>query len=434
MNAVAVVALYVTLVLMVSRDVHPATPCPRSCMVDVQVLSCRRLITKDLPVLGSCVEDLPLIAVVDLKYNKITCSCEFLKLSKALLQSKIILFHSTKCSSKIIKGCHAGQYNSTRHGGSYFHVAGALFNVGSSKWRRRFDRHYKKLWNILTRIEDAGTRHFYLVRLMGIIRKMEWRMDKKAFKAEQSLKGSDNPKGTNSSSKIEKNKFVSHNLVQEGDDSRKAKVVIFSSIIGAAVLIALVILICKLESDRRIMLKAHPMGDLYVDPKLQTRIWSWRNFLTKLQCYKRDKAEQASRLNAKSQSTGRVFVQQSKVEPRGQILVQENGPAAAVTSLTKMIPQQPFLSYSHTHQAGSSRSLSHQSGTSFGSSRFEPIGLSSQEPSSDALCGESTHSKQSLSAAEELEAPLIAQRIRSTGGGYSDENIPASVEDNLNID
>ncbi|XP_067649803.1 uncharacterized protein [Haliotis asinina] len=438
MNAVFVATLHVILVLMVSRDVHPATPCPRSCMVDVQVLSCRRVTTLDLPVLGSCVQDLPLIAVVDLKYNKITCSCEFLKLSKKLLQSKIILFDSTKCSSEIIQSCYTLQQdNSTRDFSkdiNYFHVAGALFDIRSSKWRGRFDHHYKRLWNIVTRLEDSATRHFYLVRLMGIVRKMEWRMDKEASKEETPYNGSDNSKWMNSSSKMGESKFVFQNQVQKEEDSQKAKVVIFSSIIGAAVLIALVVLICKLESDRRIMLKAHPMGDLYVDPKLQTRIWSWQNFLTKLQCYKRDKAEQASCLNGKYQSTGRVFVQQSRVEPRGQILVQENGPAAAVNSLSKMIPQQPFQSYSLTHQGGSSRSSDHESGTSFVSSRFEPIGLSSQEPSSDALCGESTHSKQSLSATEELEAPLIAQRIRSTGGGYSDEDIHASVKDNIDID
>ncbi|XP_046350099.2 uncharacterized protein LOC124131061 [Haliotis rufescens] len=431
MNAVAVVALRVTLVLMVSRDVQSATPCPRSCITDVQVLSCRRLTTRDLQVVGSCVEDLPLTAVVDLTYNKIACSCEFLKLSKKLLQSKIILFDSTKCSSKVIKGCYTGQYNRAqlvRNSGSYFHVVGAVFNIGSTGWRRRFDRHYIKLRNILTRIVDSGTRHFYLVRLIRIIRNTEWRMDSKALKEERSPDRNDAPKRTNATSIIEINKYVFQNVSREEAEPRMVNFVIFSSIIGATVLGTLVGLICKLDSDRRTMLKTRPMG--YVDPQLQTRIWSWHNFLKKLQLYKREKAEEASRVNGNPQVTGRLFVKQSKVEPKGEIQVQENGPAAAVTSLTKMVAQQPFQSFSHTQLDGSSRALLHGSRSSLGSQRFEPKGLSSREPSSDALCGQASRSKQSVGAMEELEIPIIAQSSPSTGGGNSDESIPASVEDN----
>ncbi|XP_071101951.1 uncharacterized protein [Haliotis cracherodii] len=417
MNAVAVVALHVTLVLLVSRDVQSDTPCPRSCKKYAQVLSCRRLTTWDLPVLGSCVEGLPL-TVVDLTYNKIACSCEFLKLSKKLLQSKIILFDSTKCSSKVIKGCYTGQYNS----GGYFHVAGAVFNIGSTGWRRRFDRHYKILGNILTSIADSATRHFYLFRLKGIIRNTELRMDRKALKEERSPDRNDDPKRTNATSIIERNKYVFQNLSREKADPRMVNFVIFSCIIGATVLGTLVGLVCKLDSDRRTMLKARPIGDRFVDPQLQTRFWSWQNFLKKLQLYKREKAEEASRLDGYPRVTRRLIVQQSKVEPKGEILVQEYGPAAAVTSLTKMVAQQPAQSFSHTQLDGSSRALSYGSISSYGSLRVEP--------SSDALCGESSQSKQSVGAMKELKSPIIAQRRRSTGGGNSDESIPTSVEDN----
>lgn len=98
-----------------------------------------------------------------------------------------------------------GQYIKTqlvRDSGNYFHVVGAVFNIGSTGWRRRFYRHYIKLGNILTRIVDSATRQFYQVRLIGIISNTEWRIDRKALKEERSPDRNDDPKRTNATSLI----------------------------------------------------------------------------------------------------------------------------------------------------------------------------------------------------------------------------------------
>ncbi|XP_050419065.1 uncharacterized protein LOC126832361 isoform X2 [Patella vulgata] len=148
------------LLLLVFVDQVAVTSCPNGCLGDGDTLTCKDINNGDLPELYMCINDLPNVAILDIR-SELNCDCELLYLTNHHVNPDLIVFAPIECSTEVSVACGYRQ-SAPAPDENLVEIAGKFFDVRRADLQDNLNKHLEGLVQKVYKIRDPEKRLKYV--------------------------------------------------------------------------------------------------------------------------------------------------------------------------------------------------------------------------------------------------------------------------------
>ncbi|KAK6165871.1 hypothetical protein SNE40_022695 [Patella caerulea] len=148
------------LLLLVFVDQVAVTSCPNGCLGDGDTLTCKDINNADLPELYMCINELPNVAILDIR-SQLICDCELLHLTNHHVNPDLIVFAPIECSTDVSVTCGYRQSVPAPEE-NLVEIAGKFFDIRRADLQDNLNKHLERLVQKVYKIHDPEKRLKYV--------------------------------------------------------------------------------------------------------------------------------------------------------------------------------------------------------------------------------------------------------------------------------